>query len=170
MLLNLLLPLLKRKEFYVVSLVGSLGLALWLSRHQVKDLQAALAARPTVEAHTQTKVETKTVTKIVRGPERVVTKYAEGKVVEKIVYRDPVELTIGKEQERETEASKTVTPSCGGEGADRWRFAGVMVDPTAPAKLVGLRGGVTLWRRLDLGAGFRFSPHAEGQAELGLRF
>ena len=136
-----------------------LGLYALTQRHKA-DL-AALSAKP----KTETKIETRTNTVTVQGPERIIERVIKGEVVERIVYKEPETTTTVANQELE----KSVAPACTA-APSRWRYAGVMVNPTSQNKLVGLRAGVTLWNRLDLGAGVRFGPRTEGLAEAGIRF
>lgn len=161
-LLSLLLPLLRKRDTYYLAAIVVLTLFLWGSLSRVKSQTAALAARPTVESHVE--VQTRTVT--IQGPERVVEKLVQGAVVERIIYKEPVTTTTGTERTYD----RQVTPSCPPAPPAPWRYLGVLADPSTTSKLVGLRGGVTLWNRLDLGVGARLAPRREWQAEAGIRF
>lgn len=176
-LLGLLAPLLKRRDTYYLAAIGTLGFLLWSSNRRLHLAETALALKPRVETVVQTKIKTV----VVQGPERVVEKLVAGAVVERTVYRDPVTTTTGAENNYATKETPICTAPGGTEAlpgreaevlapGSRWRYAGIMVDPFSASKLVGLRGGVTVWGRLDLGLGVRFVPHPQGQAEISLRF
>lgn len=161
-LLSILVPLLRKRDTYYLAAIVILALFLWGSLSRVRSQAAALAARPTVESHLE--VQTRTVT--VAGKERVVEKIVAGAVVERIVYREPSTTTTGTERTYD----RQVTPSCPPAPPAPWRYAGVLADPATQTKLVGLRGGVTLWNRLDFGVGARLAPRREWQIEAGIRF
>lgn len=163
-----LLPLLKKRDTYYVAAIAVLTFCLWGALTRARGDENALAARPRVE----TKVKTNTKTVTVAGPERVETKtvYVPGttqiQYVDRVVEIGPATTTVTAEKDYD----RSSTPSCPPAPVAPWRYVGVLADPFAPTKLVGVRGGVTLFNRLDLGLGARFSPRAEGQAEVSVRF
>jgi hypothetical protein len=160
--LEALAPLFKKRDTYYLLLIVLLALAFMHAKRRADGDELALAARPKVE----TRVDVHTVTKTVQGPERVVEKVVKGEVVERVVYKDQAVTTT----EAQKDYDRTTAPACPAAAPAPWRYAGVLADPFAPTKLVGLRGGVTLWNRVDLGISGRFSPRAEGAAEVGVRF
>lgn len=116
---------------------------------RVMRLEADLAAKPRVVE----KVVVKTETKKIQGPVRVVEKLVEGKVVERVVYKDPVVTETKKDAEKD----HVETPICPAPHAAPTRFAGLLVPPTGnPADLI-VHGGVTLGEHIDFGYGFQ--PH-----------
>lgn len=160
-LLELFAPLLKKRDTYYVAAIVVVSLFAWRSLTRARADEAALAARPKVE--TRIDVQTKTVT--MQGPERIVEKVVKGEVVERIVYKDAATTTTGTEKEYD----RTVAPACPAAPKAPWRYAGALVDPFAETKLVGLRGGVTLYDRVDLGLSARSQPNAVA-LEAGIRF
>ncbi len=164
----------------IVCLV--LGLLLVAAGQRIKALDAALAARPATEDHVESKISTTQA----RGKIIVVRHYVPGAcppiqvsavphensapvasapiLVDETIEEDPVVTTVVKERDSEKTSTPISTPP------PKWRYAGVLADPFAPAKLVGLRGGITLYDRVDLGLGVRFWPRTETQAEVSLRF
>lgn len=154
-------PLLKKWETWVIiTLLVVLFYVLSL-QHRLTAAEAALAARPKVE--TRIDVQTKTVT--VQGPERVVEKVVKGDVVERVIYKEPATTTT----EAQKDYDRTTAPACPASPAAPWRYAGAVVDPLSTTKLVGVRGGVTIYNRLDLGASWRSQPNAFA-LEAGVRF
>ncbi|MES2156155.1 MAG: hypothetical protein V4510_13555 [bacterium] len=162
LLLKMFAPLLKKRDTYYVGAILVLGLLLWRTGAAWRGAEDALAARPKVV--TRVDVQTHTVT--VQGPERVVERVVKGEVVERVVYKDAATTTT----EAQKDYDRTTTPACAPAAPLPWRYAGIMVDPSAPAPVVGLRGGVTFFDRLDLGVAGRFIPHPEAQGEVSLRF
>ena len=133
-----LLPLLKQAwEHRALILAVSIAFLVAICLRQ----REALTRRPAVE----TRVETRVETKVVRGPERIVEKLVKGKIVERVVYRDPVVIKTVKERESE----RSEKPVC---LAPRTRYAGVGVDMFNTGwKQPDLRAGLTVFELLDLG-------------------
>lgn len=159
--LEALAPLLKKWQTWVVLVLAALILYIFSLRGQLAAANAALAARPKVE--TRVEVQTKTVT--VQGPERIVEKIVKGDVVERVIYKEPATTTT----EAQKDYDRTTAPACPSAAPAPWRYAGAVVDPLSTTKLVGVRGGVTLYNRLDLGASWRSQPNAFA-FEAGVRF
>ncbi len=99
------------------------------------------------------------------GPERIVEKVVKGDVVERIIYKEPATTTT----EAQKDYDRTTAPACPSASPAPWRYAGAVVDPLSQTKLVGLRGGVTLYNRLDLGLSARSQPNTVA-LEAGVRF
>lgn len=150
----ILSELLRRRDTYYAIVIVSLAVFGWQTRAAYKADEAIIATRPKVE----TRIETRTVT----GPERIVEKLVKGEVVERVIDKGPT--TTDRDFDR------AVVPACLPVVKQPWRYAGVLVDPSEKTKLVGLRGGVTLWNRFDLGLAGRLAPRREGQLELSVRF
>ncbi len=161
------LPLLKKWQTWVILVLVALIIYILSLRGQLAAANAALAARPAI--HTEAEQKTQIVR--VAGPVHYETKtvFVPGtntvQYVDRIITRDPVTTTT----EKETEVKRDEKPACPPLPAAPWRYAGAVVDPLAQTKLVGLRGGVTLYDRLDLGAAFRTQPNLY-TLEAGIRF
>jgi hypothetical protein len=168
LLLDLLAPLLRKRDTWYLVVILVLLFFLVLARSALKAANAALAARPAVHTEAEQKVQVVRVA----GPVKVETKtvYVPGttqvQYVERVVERAPVTTTT----EKESEIVKDVRPACPPAPARPWREASVLVDPLATSKLVGLDGSVTLGDRLVLGAGGRIDRGGEGHARIGVRF
>lgn len=113
---------------------------------RIMSLERALAAKPKVEI----REVVKTVTK--RGPvqvvERIVVAPDGTKTTERTTNRGEVVAEKDKESER------TETPV----QAPRYdRFIGVLLDPLSVTKANGLRGGMTVFGRIDAAASVRVS-------------
>lgn len=146
--------------------IGSIALALMLmlAGWRIVQLQGQLAAKPAVES----KTEVRTVTRTVAGPVRIVERFVDTpgpeRIIERVTERGPV--TTEKGTERAVERSETPM----GERTPK-RFLGVMVAHDVPTKVFGVRGGMTVFGRLDLGVGYRFAgPWIGPQAEVAFRF
>lgn len=157
-----------QREPYELGVIVLLAVLLMRAGAAIKARDATLAERPKVEM----RVETRTAVKVVEGPVRVETKTVYVPGTTQVQYVDRVVERASKTVDRsaEREADKSVAPVCPAAASAPWRTAAVLLDPTETAKVVGLRGDVTLLNRLVLGLGFRASPRLEGQAELGVRF
>lgn len=178
-LLETLAPLLKRRDTYYFLAIAVLAFLLRQARATVKADAALLAERPKVED----KIEFKSDIDRKEGPVKIVRVYAPAPpaaagacpsapaapvLLSETIERGPVETIAVKERAEE----KTVTPACPApaEADDHWRSMGVMADPLSEHKLVGLYGGVTLKKRLDLLLGLRLEPRTEGSFQVGVRF
>lgn len=144
-----------------IVLLGFLLLALSL---RLVAMERELRARPATEV----KTETRTVTRVVEGPTKVVERivYQPGgvRIIEREVNRDSMVTEKGVEKAVE----RTETPVSGGVPK---RYVGVMVAPDTPYKAYGVRGGMTIFGRFDIGVGYRFhGPWVGPQAELSVRF
>lgn len=155
-------PLFKKRDTWYILLIVLLALAFDHARHRADAAEAVVDSRPKIETH----IETKTVTVVKQGPERIVEKIVKGEIIERVVYKDASETTTGTERALD----KNVTPACLPASAIPWREVSAAVDPTSTSKLVGLDGSVTLGGRFVLGAGGRFDRGGEGHARLGVRF
>lgn len=166
-LLQALRPLLNKRDTYYIAAILVLALLLLGARRTVKADAAALAARPAI--HMEADQQVKTVR--VAGPVRVETKtvYVPGttqiQYVDRVVDTAPVTTTT----EKESQVERDVRPACSAAAALPWRYLGLYTD-SADASKAGLRGGVTLWNTLDLGAGIVFSPRRAGRLEAAVRF
>lgn len=163
-----LYPLLKKRDTYYVAAIAVLAFLLWRADVVGRNEAAALAARANVRTHAE--VVTKTVR--VAGPVHydVKTVYVPGtkeiQYVERVITRDPVTTTTVADRTLD----RVVAPACAPAAPVPWRSAGVLLDPLATTKIVGLRGGVTLFRNFELGAAARFVPNPQIEGELGVRF
>lgn len=126
-----------RSEAELAGLVVIVFLAaLFLNeRGKVATRDAIIAARPAVEERTH----------IVRveAPAKVITKYLEGKVVERTIERG--------ERRTETGSERSERPACPAERRAPTRYIGVALAPDAWQK-PRVSGGLTFAERLDLGA------------------
>lgn len=169
-LLETLLPLLKKRDAAYIVIIIVLGAMVMTSGAHIKTLDAALAARPKTDTKVEMKVKTVVHTVTVQGPERVVEKITQGEVVERVVYRDaPTTTVVDEATGTEKEYARETAPACPASLPMPWRYAGAMVDPLSTTKLVGARGGITLYNRVDLGLSWRSQPNA-GALEVGVRF
>lgn len=125
-----------RSELELAGLVViALLLALFLNeRRKVAMRDAIIAARPAVEERVQL-VRTE-------APARVVTKYLEGKVVERVIERG--------ERRTETVKEHSERPACPAERRAPTRYVGVALAPDAWQK-PRISGGLTFADRVDLG-------------------
>lgn len=155
-------PLFKKWQTWVLLVLLALAFYIYSLRAQLAAANAALAERPKVETH----IETKTVTVVKQGPERIVEKVVKGEVVERVVYKDASETTTGTERALD----KSVAPACLPAAPLPWREVSALVDPFSASKLVGLDGSATIGGRFVIGAGGRFDRGGEGHARLGVRF
>jgi hypothetical protein len=165
-LLEAFAPLLKKRDTYYVILIAILAIVIFFGQAKLKADETALAARPKVEIKTEQQVKTVRVA----GPVRIESKEVKGPgdtvFIDRIIERGETTTTTQKD----TQVDKTIAPACVAAAPAPWRYAGVMVDPLSSTKLVGARGGVTLWNRLDLGGSLRLDRGAQGAVEASVRF
>lgn len=136
------LPPLRLPSRSELELAGVVALALLCAlfmneRRKVAVRDAIIAARPAVEDRVQlVRVE---------APVKVVTKYLEGKVVERVIERG--------ERRTETVKEHSERPVCLPERRAPTRYVGVALAPDAWQK-PRISGGLTFADRLDVGGYF----------------
>jgi hypothetical protein len=167
LLLDLLAPLLKKRDTWYLLVILVLALLLCALRARLKTDEAVIAARPAV--HTEAEQQSHSVR--VAGPVRVVTKtvYVPGTTQVQYVERDIERGQTTTTTEKDSHVVKDVRPACPPAPRAPWRYAGVTVDPLNSFMPRALRGGVSLWGRLDVGGSFDWKYRALG-LEAAVRF
>lgn len=168
-LLSSLSPLLKKKGFLTALLIVALVILLFLACMRIKELEAAVAAKPEIK----TQVETVLKTQIVAGPERIVERIVEKpgaeRVVTRIIQRGPMVTTTGEETKiriKEEPDNSVLRPH-------RW-IVGVMANPNKYTdnfrQDVIVRAGYSFFGRLDLTYGRAFNGPGSDRHRLDLAF
>jgi hypothetical protein len=146
-------PLSRKDGSNLTVLLVLVALLAW-SFHEITRLRGAIAARPKVEARSETKEEKRKE----EGRVVIVKKYlpappgscpdAKPQLLEERIERDPVVTTTAKESESERKEAPAPLPA-------KNRFVGVLFSADAPTKFNGLRGGLTLLGTFDAAASVR---------------
>lgn len=171
--LGALAPLLKKWETWVVLTLLVVLLYVLSLQRQLAAANAALAARPTVSDTAKTatdfheeKGKVTIVERFLPAPAATVAcPNPKLQLAERDTIREPSVI----DRKTESENAHTEAPACPAALPAPWRYAGAVVDPFAPTKLVGLRGGVTLYNRVDLGVSARTQPNTI-TGDVGIRF
>lgn len=169
-LLPLLLPLLKRAEFYVVLVILLLLAACLRYRALYRADELALAQRPKVEFRERI-VERKVQVKVA-GPVRVVEHIVElpggGRTIEREVDKSAVKTDTSSG--RELAVDRREEPACP-PAPRRWRHTVLDFAPGASGLVpVGLHGGVTLWDAFILEGSARWGGLDRIGAGVGVRW
>lgn len=154
--------------------VGVLGLLLAGAGARIMSLERAIAAKPKIEY--RDKIVEKKVQVKVAGAVRIEEKIIEGpgreRVIERIVYRDPVktDTETGRESvtERKEEAACPPAPSV------KSRHLAVEFGPSSGAVPIGVRGGMSFLNALPISplieAGYRRDGQDRVYGAAGIRF
>jgi hypothetical protein len=143
-----------------ILLIIAVGLAALSKRQleQIQQLRAELEAKPSVQERVVTRVE--------RGPVRIVKHVVEKPGAERIV---TVEV-LREAWSSETSSEHRETPACpAAPRAPRWILA-ASTDPTARGRSELLRAGVTLGGRLDLSYGHSITGPERHALDVAVRF
>jgi hypothetical protein len=173
-LLEALAPLLKKRDTWYILVIVMLACLLGLARRRAAADEAALAARPAIsdsaKVATEVHEEKGKVTIVERfapaAPATAACPSPRPQLVERDIVREPTVI----DRQTQSETAHSERPACPAAPPRPWREAGVLLDPLAPTKLVGLDGSVTLWDRWVVGVGGRFDRGGEAHARLGVRF
>lgn len=130
----------------------------WLQQRTIGGLEAQLAAKPLVQE--------KLVTKTVQGPVHYVETIVEKPGGERVITRDVVrEVKV-----TETSEQRTETPACPAPKLEpRW-IAGVQADPFNYQRSAAVRGGVTLFNRVDVTVGHTIVGPGRSILDVAYRF
>lgn len=164
LLLDLLAPLLKKRDtYYIVAIIVLVLLFVGAKRRYVSD-EAALAARPAVHETAEQQVKVVKVAGPVRVETRTVYKPGTTQVVyvDRVVDSSPVTTTT----EKQSEVVKDVKPACPAAPAARNRFVGVQTSPLNQ-KAIGVEVGMTLFGAIDARAGYEFYGSGQDRIRLG---
>lgn len=181
--LLLFLQVLWSRRFEVLAcLLLILCACLYKACGKIGELKATIAARPMISTKVETKVETKIETQVktvrVEGPvrivERVIHEPGQKEIVERVITRDAVTTTTGKETEKDTAsdtlAARVEVPACAAERpTPRW-IMGASTGILEPSRSIGIRGGVTIGGRVDLTLGYDFYGHDRVRIDAAYRF
>lgn len=158
-------------ENRTIVLALAVALLVWaftLEHRRADGLEAALAAKPRVEVKSE-KTEN---TKIVQGPVRIVEHYSvvpgkcEPIVTERIIEAAPrVETKVV-----EVEKSHADVPNCPAPYQTKRWIVGADVDAFDPRNAQTIRGGVTLFDRVDLTIGHSVVGPGKTTIGAGVRF
>lgn len=150
-------PLFKKWETWVVITLLAVLLYVLSLQRQLAAANAALAARPAVHLEAEQQVHTVRVA----GPVRVETKTVYVPGTKEIQYVDRIVETgsVTTTTQKDSEVKKDVQPACVAPAAFPRRYVGTTLDLGGPR---AVRGGVTLWDHLDVGASYDWKYNAAG--------